>query len=85
MFSKLKHVKFRCFLGVKSLENILRIIQEGSSWENFDSMSAMKKWSIDKVRHTTLEKGPHSYQSHNSAKVKTLSVMMTVTVKKKIF
>ena len=32
-------------------------------------MSAIKKWSIDKVRHATEEKGPHSYKSHNSAEV----------------
>ena len=38
MFSKLKRVKtnFRSSLGVKGLENILRIIEEGSSWETFD-------------------------------------------------
>ena len=38
IFSKLKRVKtnFRCSLGVKGLENILRIMQEGSSWETFD-------------------------------------------------
>ena len=31
-------------------------------------MSAINKWSIDKVRHTTEEKGPRSYKSRNSAK-----------------
>ena len=47
IFSKLKRVKtnFRCSLGVKGLENILRIIEEGSSWETFDAISAIKKWS----------------------------------------
>ena len=38
MFSKLKHVKtnFCCSLGVKGLKNILRITEDGSSWETFD-------------------------------------------------
>ena len=43
-FSKLKSVKtnFRCSLGVKRLENILRIMKEGSSWESFDPTSTIK-------------------------------------------
>ena len=71
MFPKLKRFKinFRCSLGVKCLENILRIMEEGGSWETFDSMSAIKNWSIDKVRRSTEEKGPRSCKSHNSAEV----------------
>ena len=47
MFSKLKRVKtnFRWSLGVKGLENILRIMEKGSSWETFDPISAIKQWS----------------------------------------
>ena len=47
MFSKLKRVKtnFRCSLGVKSLENILKIMEEGSSLETFDPILAIKQWS----------------------------------------
>ena len=58
MFPRLKRVKsnFRCPFGIKRLENILRIMEEGSSWETYDSVSAAKKWSIDKVRRTTEEK-----------------------------
>ena len=43
-FSKLKSIKtnFRCSLGVKRLENILRILKEGSSWESFDPTSTIK-------------------------------------------
>ena len=43
-FSKLKTIKtnFRCSLGVKRLENILRILKEGSSWESFDPTSTIK-------------------------------------------
>ena len=43
-FSKLKSVRtnFRCSLGVKRLENILRIMKEGSSWESFDPTSTIK-------------------------------------------
>ena len=38
-------------------------------------MSAMKRWSIDKVRRITEEKGPRSFKSRNFAEVnvKTLS------------
>ena len=38
MFSKLKRVKtnFRCSLDVRGLENILRIMEEGSSGETFE-------------------------------------------------
>ena len=47
MFSKLKRVKtnFCCSLGVKGLENILRIMEEGSSWEMFYPISAIKQWN----------------------------------------
>ena len=71
MFSKLKHVKtnFCCFLGVKRSENILKIMEEGSNWGTFGLVSAIKKWSIDKVRRTAEEKESHSYESRNSAKV----------------
>ena len=43
-FSKLESVKtnFRCSLGVKRLENILRIMKVGSSWESFDPTSTIK-------------------------------------------
>ena len=77
VFSKLKHVKtnFSCSPGVKCLENILRIMDEGTSSETFDPMSAINKWSIDSARCLTKEKRPHSYRSRNSAKanVKSLS------------
>ena len=69
MFSKLKHVKtnFHYSLGVKRLENILRIVEEGSSWETFEPISATTKWGIGTVRCTTMRSG--SYKSRNSAKV----------------
>ena len=51
------------------VENILRTMEDGSSWGTFDPMSTIKKWGIDKVRRTTEEKGPRSYKSRNSAKV----------------
>ena len=46
ILTKLKRVKisFRCSLGIKRLENILRIKEEeGSRWETFDSMSVSNK------------------------------------------
>ena len=87
-FSKLKRVKinFCCSLGVKRFENILRIMEEGSSWETFDPMSAIKKWSIDKIRCATEEIGSHSYNWHTSLEgnVKSLSDDGS-SVRKKIF
>ena len=42
--SKRVKINFRCSLGVKRLENILRIMEEeGSSWETFDPVSASNK------------------------------------------
>ena len=49
-------------------------MEKGSSWETFDLISAIKKWSIDKVRRTTEEKGSRSYKSLNSAKVNVKSL-----------
>ena len=45
MFSKLNRVKtnFRCSLYVKGLQNILGIMEKGSSWETFDAISAIKQ------------------------------------------
>ena len=76
MLYKLKLVKtsFRCSLGVKRFENILRIMEEGSSWETFDPISAIMKWSIDRVRCTTEETGSCSYRTRNSAKVNVKSL-----------
>ena len=44
-------------------------MEEGSNWGTFGLVSAIKKWSIDKVRRTAEEKESHSYESRNSAKV----------------
>ena len=49
----------------------------GKYFENYErgqQLSAIKKWNIDKVRHTTKEKRLHSYKSHNSAKVNVKSL-----------
>ena len=63
MYTKLKRVKTNshCSLGIKCLENILRIMEEGSNSENFDPISTIEKWNIDKVRCTNEEK--HYVQS----------------------
>ena len=76
MFSKLKRVKtnFRGSIGVKQLENILRAMEEGSSWETFDPISAVKKWGIDTVRRTIKEKISRNLKSRNSAKVNVKSL-----------
>ena len=88
MFSNLKHIKtnFCCFLGVKRLENILKIMEEVSNWENFDLISAMKKWSIDRIRRATEEKD--RLASNHVILLKSmlkLSVMMTVKMRRKTF
>ena len=64
IFFKLNSVKinFRWSLVVKRLDNILRIMEESSSWENFDPISAIKKMRIDKVTRATEVKGPQSYK-----------------------
>ena len=76
MFSKLKRVKtnFRGSIGVKQLENIFRAMEEGSSWETFDPISAIKKWGIDTVRRTIKEKISRNLKSRNSAKVNVKSL-----------
>ena len=50
------------------------IIEEGTSSEIFDSMAAIKKRSIDKVRRATEEKSPRSFKSRNSAEVNVKSL-----------
>ena len=55
-------------------------MEEGGSWETFDSMSAVKKWSTDKVSWATEKKGPRSCKW-----MLILSVMMTDTMRKKNF
>ena len=87
MFSKLERVRtnFRGSLGVKCLENISKIMKEGSSWESFDPISAIKKWSTDRVRGTTKEKKDHVATSHVILlkwKLHT-SVMMIVMMREK--
>ena len=71
MLTKLKRAKinFRCSLGFKCLEKNSRIIEEGSNWETFDPISAIKKWSIAKVRRASEKEGLSSYKSRNSAEV----------------
>ena len=44
-------------------------MEKVNNWETLDLISAIKKWSIDKVRRTTEEKRSRSYKSCNSAKV----------------
>ena len=48
---KLNNVKinFRCSLVAKRLDNILRIMEEGSSWETFDPVSTIKKKGLIKL------------------------------------
>ena len=88
MFSKLKWVKvnFCCSLGVRGLENIFKIMEEGNSWETYDPMPAIKKWNIGKVRNATEEKDHVATSPVILLKqMLNLKVMMTVTMRKIIF
>ena len=51
-------------------------MEEGSRKlkETFDPMSAITKWSIDKVRRATQEQGSRSFKSPNSAEVNVKSL-----------
>ena len=75
MFSKLKRVKinFRCSLSTFQ-KILLKIMEEGSSQETFNPMSAITKQAIDKVRRATEEKGSRGFKSRNSAKVNVKSL-----------
>ena len=79
ILTKLKRVKinFRCSLGVKRLENILRIMEKRVAVGKrlIQCQPAMKKWSTDKVRRTTEETGSRSCMSgtsHPEVNVKSL-------------
>ena len=48
-------------------------MEEDSSSETYDPMSAITKWSIDKVRNVTMEKGRRNYKSCNTAESKSHS------------
>ena len=82
MFSKLKWVKvnFCCSLGVRGLENTLKIMEEGNSWETYDPMPAIKKWNIGKVRNATEEKD-HVATSPVILLKQMLNLKVTMTVK----
>ena len=49
-------------------------MDKGSIWETFDPISAIKKWSIDKVMHATDEKDSRSCKSRGSAEVNVKSL-----------
>ena len=49
-------------------------MEEGSSSETFDPMSAVKKWSIHKFKHATEEIGSHSEKSDNYPEVSVKSL-----------
>ena len=44
-------------------------MEECGSWETFELMSAIKKWSTDKARWATEEKGTRNWKSRNFAEV----------------
>ena len=44
------------------------------SWETFDPMSGIKKWSTDKVKWETEEKRPRRYKPRNFAEVNVKSL-----------
>ena len=68
MFSKLKRVKtnFRCSLSLQRLENILRIMEEGPAWEEYDPLPAIELWHSAKQRRPCDEKQKRSYTTRKS-------------------
>ncbi len=68
MFSKLKRVKtnFRCSLSLQRLENILRIMEEGPAWEEYDPLPAIELWHSAKQRRPHDEKQKRSYTTRKS-------------------
>ena len=70
MFSKLKRVKtnFRCSLSLQRLENILRIMEEGPAWEDYDPLPAIELWHSDKQRRPHDEKQKRTYTTRKSHK-----------------
>ena len=68
MFSKLKRVKtnFRCSLSLQRLENILRIMEEGPAWEEYDPLPATELWHSAKQRRPRDEKQKRSYTTRKS-------------------
>ena len=67
MFPKLKCVKTnsRCFLSLQRLENILRIIEEGPAWEEYDPLPSIELWHSMKQRPCD-EKQMQSYTTCKS-------------------
>ena len=62
----------------------MRIVEEDSSSETYDPMSAITKWSIDKVRNVPKKKDDVT-TSHVILLKQNLTVMMTVTMRNEIF
>ncbi|CAB4003716.1 zinc finger 862-like [Paramuricea clavata] len=70
MFSKLKRVKtnFRCSLSLQRLENILRIMEEGPTWEEYDPLPAIELWNSAKQLRPHDEKQKRTYTARKSHK-----------------
>ena len=68
MFSKMKRVitVFRSSTKELRLENILRIMEDDVSWENYDPVSAIHHWLSDKERRVGEEDGPREYKKRAS-------------------
>ena len=43
------------------LENILRVMEEGPAWEEYDPIDAINTWYGDADRRLTEESGPRTY------------------------
>ena len=70
MFSKLKRVEtnFPCSLSLQRLENILRIMEEGPAWEEYDPLPAIELWHSVKQRRPHDEKQKRTYKTRKSHK-----------------
>ena len=63
MFSKLTRVltTLRSSLKEIRLENILRVMEEGPAWEEYDPIDAINTWYGDADRRLAEESGPRTY------------------------
>ena len=64
IFSKMKRVVTadRASLKEARLDDILRVMEEGSSWEVYDPIGAISLWWEDANRRVAEEKGPRIYK-----------------------
>ena len=59
---------FRSATNEVRLENILIIMENEATWEDYDLVHAINHWLNNKDRRRTEEKGPRKYKKRQSKK-----------------